>query len=354
MKNFITISAFLLAQAIINTCAAQGSNAAADYTPAIKTAASANFRYAASQATPGVVHIKSYRPFAYEQASFDGQPVQGMTDGSGSGVLLSSNGYIITNYHVVMSTIAVEVVLRDRRSYPALVVGVDSVTDLALLKIEEEHLPYVAMGNSDSLMTGDWVLAIGNPLQVTSTVTAGIISAKSRGIQTGDQKEHITSFIQTDAATNDGSSGGALVDMNGKLVGINTGIISTTGLYSGHSFSIPVEVVKKVYSDLLKYGSTMRGAMGVSLEDMPGRPGAYVESLRMTGAAMQAHIRIKDVIVKINGRNINNVASFYETMQLHGPGESLTVTVLRQGSSIDIPVVLSRPELSKAWAVNWQ
>ncbi|MBL4655559.1 MAG: trypsin-like peptidase domain-containing protein, partial [Bacteroidia bacterium] len=242
--------------------------------------AGVNFTYASSIATPAVVHIKSiidqqtnqsyyFDPFRdffgfrfYDQRQQPTQPRQRMS--SGSGVIISEDGYLVTNNHVINGADEIEVVLNDKRTFTASVIGTDPTTDLALLKVEEKGLPFIKFGNSDILQVGEWVLAVGNPFNLTSTVTAGIVSAKARSINILDDKYRIESFIQTDAVVNPGNSGGALINTSGSLVGINTAIQSQTGSYIGYSFAIPVNIVKKVMDDLLKYGEVQRGFIGVS------------------------------------------------------------------------------------------
>ncbi|HEY8919116.1 MAG TPA: trypsin-like peptidase domain-containing protein, partial [Chitinophaga sp.] len=311
-----------------------------------------SFRYAAAKASPAVVHIiATYKtgyqrpdinPFSkfYNDELWPNTNRQDYT-GSASGVILSSDGYIVTNYHVAANTLSVEVQLPDKRSYDARLIGADSLTDLALLKIQARGLPFVAFGSTDSVAVGDWVLAIGNPLNLECTATAGIISARSRSINTLEEKGGITSFIQTDAVMNEGSSGGALVDINGRLIGVNTGIITPTGNYTGYSFSIPVEVVRKVCNDLLHYGMASRAYMGVFLKDMPYAPGLYIDSLLQQGAGMSAGLRKGDLILRLDGREIKNVARFNEMMLLHHPGDKVMVSGMRNGRSLNVAVWLN-------------
>ena len=246
-----------------------------------------NFVYAAEAATPAVVHVRTMYERGKDQSEargfedspfgdmfkdfFGGQgniaPPQPMA-GSGSGVIISDDGYIVTNNHVVGDADKIQVVLNDRRSYEAKVIGTDPNTDLALIKIEEKNLPFLKFGDSDKLKIGEWVLAVGNPFDLTSTVTAGIVSAKARNInilaREGNQYA-IESFIQTDAAVNPGNSGGALVNLKGELVGINSAIATRTGTFNGYSFAVPSDLTKKVMDDLLKYGEVQRGLLGVSI-----------------------------------------------------------------------------------------
>jgi serine protease Do len=251
-----------------------------------------DFRYAASAATPSVVHVKSvfkaetvtYRreqdPFQdffgndfykyfHGPNPYKSQPQQA----TGSGVIVSADGYIVTNNHVVENANEIEIVMHNNKSYKAKLIGKDADVDLALLKIEDKNLPHIPFANSDSVLIGEWVLAVGNPFNLSSTVTAGIVSAKGRnlnllGEQGNKSNTAIESFIQTDAAVNPGNSGGALVNVNGELVGINTAIASPTGTYAGYSFAVPANIVNKVILDLKQFGVTQRGFLGVSIRTM--------------------------------------------------------------------------------------
>jgi Do/DeqQ family serine protease len=325
------------------------------------------FRYAAKKATPGVVHIKSYFPVKerpsipdffrdffgddfWQRYSPNEQGTPQIQTGSASGVIISDDGYIVTNHHVVDNAERVEVVLHDQRSYKTKIIGTDAATDLALLKIEEKNLNFIRFGNSDSVEVGDMVLAVGNPFNLASTVTAGIISAKARNINILTDRSAVESYLQTDAAVNRGNSGGALVDISGKLIGINAAIATPTGVYAGYSFAIPVEIVKKVIDDLLKYGKVLRGYLGAVISDMNGEKakmlgisnttGVLVDSLLQNGAAMQAGIRKNDVITKIDNRQVETVTQLREIIARHHPGEKLQVTLLRNNSTMVIPVTL--------------
>ena len=307
---------------------------------------SVNFVHAASNSIHSVVHIKtrvmsnrsqSYNPFY--RFFFD----QGMTPqprlGSGSGVIISSDGYILTNNHVIDRADEVEVTLNDQRSYTAEVLGTDPNTDLALLKISEEGLPYIPYGNSEEVEVGEWVLAVGNPVNLTSTVTAGIVSAKGRNINILREEYAIESFIQTDAAVNPGNSGGALVNTRGELIGINTAIASNTGSYAGYSFAVPVNIARKVVDDILEFGKVQRAFIGVSIRDLNGKlaaekglkttEGAYVNGLTQGGAAYDAGIREGDIIVAVDGVKVRNVPELQEKIGEYRPGDLAQVTVLR-------------------------
>ncbi len=279
---------------------------------------------------------------------------------SGSGVIVSSDGYIVTNNHVVEDAGTITVTLNDKKKYEATVVGKDPETDLALLKIDATNLPKIEYGNSDNVLVGQWVVAVGNPYNLTSTVTAGIVSAKARNIDILPREiaSHriypIESYIQTDAAVNPGNSGGALVNTSGQLVGINSAIASTTGSYTGYSFAIPVNLVRKVVADLLQYGKVQRGFIGVSIQNVDEEiaktaglnsvNGVYVQSVLSTGAAHEAGIKEGDVILKINGTDVNDVSSLDEMVARQSPGDKVTVTVSRDGKAMDMPVTLKNRE----------
>lgn len=326
-----------------------------------------NFRYAAKKATPGVVHIKSlvavkssrgmpdfFRDFFDQDflrryfPSNDNTPQYQM--GSASGVIISEDGYIVTNNHVIDGVDSIEVVLHDQRSYKAKIIGKDPATDLALLKIDENKLIFIEFGNSDSVEVGDMVLAVGNPFNLASTVTAGIVSAKARNINILTDKAAVESYIQTDAAVNRGNSGGALVDIKGKLIGINAAISTPTGVYAGYSFAIPVEIVKKTMDDLLKHGKVMRGYLGIMISEMNGAKakmlgittttGVIVDSLIENGAAVKAGILQRDVIIKIDNHVVESAPQLREIIARQRPGEKLALTVIRAGKEKVIPVVL--------------
>jgi Do/DeqQ family serine protease len=259
--------------------------------------------------------------------------------GSGSGVIISEDGYILTNNHVISSADEVEVTLNDKRTYDAQVIGMDPNTDLAILKIEEKGLSFVPYGNSDYLEVGEWVMAVGNPFNLTSTVTAGIVSAKGRNINILNEEFAIESFIQTDAAVNPGNSGGALVNTKGELIGINTAIASSTGAYNGYSFAIPVNVARKVVNDLIEFGTVQRAFIGVSIRDLDGKlaqekglkmtEGVYVTGLTEGGAADDAGIEEGDIIVAVDGIQVKNTPSLQERIGTYRPGDVAEVSVIR-------------------------
>lgn len=307
---------------------------------------SVNFVAAASNSIHSVVHIRtkvmqsgmrSSNPFY--QFFFDQGMQPQARQGSGSGVIISSDGYILTNNHVISKADEVEVTLNDKRSYTAQVLGADPNTDLALLKINEEELPYIPYGNSEEVEVGEWVLAVGNPFNLTSTVTAGIVSAKGRNIDILREEYAIESFIQTDAAVNPGNSGGALVNTRGELIGVNTAIASNTGSYAGYSFAVPVNIARKVVDDILEFGKVQRAFIGVSIRDLDGKlasekglrttEGAYVNGLTNGGAAHDAGIREGDIIVAVDAVKVKNVPELQEKIGEYRPGDLVQVTVLR-------------------------
>ncbi len=306
------------------------------------------FAEASAKATPSVVFIKTLtQPRAQQRNQFDfwnfdffGQ--RGPSAATGSGVIISDDGYIVTNNHVVDGADNIEVIMNNnKRSYKAKVVGTDPNTDLALLKVEAKGLPKMNFGNSDQVHVGDWVLAVGNPFNLTSTVTAGIVSAKGRNINVVNSTFPIESFIQTDAAINPGNSGGALVDVNGNLVGINTAIQSNTGSYNGYGFAIPGNMVGKIVKDLIDFGETQRGFTGMDVKDIDaeladrinyqGNAGIYVEQVMEDGPAYTAKLQPGDIILKVDNRIIEAHPVFDEIISLHRPGDKLIVNYLRKG-----------------------
>ena len=269
---------------------------------------------------------------------------------TGSGVIISPDGYIVTNNHVVQEATKLEITLNDRRSFKAKVIGRDPTTDLALVKIEADNLPYLAYGNSDDLKVGEWVLAVGNPFNLTSTVTAGIVSAKARNINILGEVSAIESFIQTDAVVNRGNSGGALVNTNGDLIGINAAIASNTGSYTGYSFAIPVNIVKKVIEDIRNYGEIQRAYLGISFQEIDSKfaeekglqevKGIYVQEVLEDGAASDAGIKQGDVIVSVNNVQINSKAALLEIVGTHRPGDKVNVMVMRDNKLKEYDVTL--------------
>ena len=274
-----------------------------------------------------------------------------MQMGSGSGVIISPEGFIVTNNHVVADADDLEVTLFDNRSFKATVIGTDPTTDLALLQIQDDNLPHLSFVNSDDVRVGEWVLAVGNPFNLTSTVTAGIVSAKGRNINILREQFAVESFIQTDAAINPGNSGGALVDIEGNLIGINTAIASPTGAYSGYGFAIPSNIVSKVVKDLKDYGVVQRGVLGVMIRTVDGNlqkekdlavnSGAYVDSLLANSAAGSAGIKPGDVIIGVNDLEVNGSPALQELIARRRPGDLVKITVDRFGKEKDIEVTLN-------------
>ncbi|MCR9062505.1 MAG: trypsin-like peptidase domain-containing protein [Cytophagales bacterium] len=345
------------------------------------SSAPGDFTYAAGVSAPGVVHIKAtsirtvrqqrmpsiFDDFFGFDDDFFGAPRNQEQQSSGSGVIISSDGYIATNNHVVEGADALEVVTYDKRSYTAEVVGVDPSTDIAVIKIKEKNLPHLTFANSDDVKVGEWVLAVGNPFNLESTVTAGIVSAigrdisilarsyqqryQSSGVQ-GDTP--IESFIQTDAAVNPGNSGGALVNLRGELIGINTAIASPNGAYAGYAFAVPSGIVKKVTTDLIKFGNVQRGYLGVVPVQLNNKnakefsvkvtEGIYVQDATEDGAANAAGIKPGDVIVKIDGIETKSEPKFREMIGRKRPGEKIEVTVNRDGKLKDYSVTLRNRE----------
>ncbi|WP_321321539.1 Do family serine endopeptidase [Labilibaculum sp.] len=270
--------------------------------------------------------------------------------GSGSGVIINSDGYIVTNNHMVEGADDIEVSLHDNRVYKAKVIGTDPTTDLALIQIKEKNLVYIPFVDSDKIEVGEWVLAVGNPFNLNSTVTAGIVSAKGRNINILQGSNAIESFIQTDAAINPGNSGGALVDLRGGLVGINTAIASPTGAYSGYGFAIPSNIVSKVVEDLMSFGFVQRGYLGIVIRNVDGNlakekdldlsEGVYVDSLPSNSAAADAGIKKGDVIVKVDNAGVKTTAELLETVGRHRPGDKLNLHINRNGKVKNFTVTL--------------
>ncbi|MBW6490225.1 MAG: Do family serine endopeptidase [Lentimicrobium sp.] len=321
-----------------------------------------DFTEAASNTVHAVVHIKTeyqrkssvydyffdFRDFFGERSPRGNTPILA----TGSGVIISPDGYIVTNNHVVTESNRVEVTLNDKRTYEAEIIGLDPSTDLALLKIDAKNLPFVVYGNSEQLQVGEWVLAVGNPFNLTSTVTAGIVSAKARNINIlgSPDGSAIESFIQTDAAVNRGNSGGALVNTRGELVGINAAIASGTGYYAGYSFAIPVNIVRKVVEDLREFGTIQRGFMGVSIRELDSKlaeeqgisdiRGVYVAEVTENGSARSAGIRSGDIILSIEGVSVNSTSELLELVGQHRPGDKIKVAVKRNNKDLDFNVTL--------------
>ena len=314
-----------------------------------------DFTFAAQRSLDAVVHVKVVMSGVGRQQNvyefLYGNPYQNYKmQASGSGVIISPDGYIVTNNHVVKDADEIEIILNDKRSYPAKLIGRDPTTDIALLKINEKDLPTIPYGNSDSLKVGEWVLAVGNPFNLTSTVTAGIVSAKGRNLRMLQENNAIESFIQTDAAVNPGNSGGALVNTRGELIGINTAIASRTGSYSGYSFAVPVSIVKKVVADIKEFGKVQRALLGVSITDIDANlaeklnidkpEGVYIANINKGSAADEAGVETGDIILKVNDVNVNKVSELQEQISKHRPGDNVTLTVSRNGDIKEFSVTL--------------
>jgi Do/DeqQ family serine protease len=324
-----------------------------------------DFTTAAEKVMPAVVHIRSTQAGGQQDQTqyldpfrdfFGPRGPQGPSQSSGSGVIINADGYIVTNNHVVQDADVVEVTLYDNRNYKAEVIGIDPDTDIAVIKISEKGLPYLSFVDSDKAKIGEWVLAVGNPFNLNSTVTAGIISAKGRNINILNRNSEqgstaIESFIQTDAAINPGNSGGALVELNGGLLGINTAIASPTGAYSGYGFAVPSNIVSKVVEDIIKFGVVQRGWLGVTIGsvnsqlakeyDLEVNEGAYVSGFAATSSAKAAGIKEGDVVVKIDDTPIRTSAGLIEYISRHRPGDKVNMLVNRKGKEIVIPVELT-------------
>lgn len=332
-----------------------------------------DFTKAAENSVHAVVHIKS--TVKASSSSGQGQRQQRMIDpfefffgdrggrgfdfgtpqpsvGFGSGVIISNDGYIITNNHVIDKATEIEVTTNDNSKYTAKLIGADPNTDIALLKIEGSSFAYIPFGNSDELKVGEWVLAVGNPFNLTSTVTAGIVSAKGRSINSGEM--NIQSFIQTDAAINRGNSGGALVNTSGQLVGINTAIYSQTGDFAGYGFAVPISIAAKVVSDIKEFGTVQRAVLGVRIQDVPAakelnkekakdvkvNEGVFVDSFAERSSAKEAGVQEADVITAVNGVKVRSSSELQDQIARHRPGDKVELTINRAGSERKVSVTL--------------
>jgi Do/DeqQ family serine protease len=318
----------------------------------IRIPAGIDFRAAAGRSVSAVVHIKT----SMGMGNFSSNPFDSYFDiptrSSGSGVIVTDDGYIVTNNHVIEDATNIEVVLNNNQHYYAKLIGTDPSTDLALLKIKCDRLPFIRYGDSDKVIPGEWVLAIGNPFDLNSTVTAGIVSAKARniGILRDRNNLQIESFIQTDAAVNPGNSGGALVNLNGDLIGINTAIATSSGSYQGYSFAIPVTLVRKVIDDLLEFGTVQRGLLGIQIQDLDARlademklttsQGVLITRVNEGGAAEASGLQPRDVIVGIDNHAVRNVSELQEMVARHRPGVEVIVSYLRGGQPLESIVKL--------------
>ncbi len=307
-----------------------------------------SFETAAATARPAVVHIHNRSEDKYDRLLFGGES-------SGSGVIVSKDGYIVTNNHVISDSKNVRVTLNNKRTYQATIIGTDQTTDLAVIKIKNKELknvelPMLEFANSDDVQVGHWVLAVGNPFNLTSTVTAGIVSAKARNIDILDGHYDIESFIQTDAVVNPGNSGGALVNTDGNLIGINTAIMTRSGQYEGYSFAVPANLVQKVMRDLIEFGQVQRGFLGVTIKnisdriaednDLQSMDGVYIQDVGEESAAQEAGLERGDVILKINSTAVKSSPELQEQVGLFRPGEKISILFIRAGDLKSTEVVL--------------
>ena len=318
-----------------------------------------DFTYAAESAVDAVVYVKVTSTQTMQQAPssiFDyffgfpqgGAPQQREKVGSGSGVIIREDGYIVTNNHVIDGATKIEVTLNNNQTYPATLVGTDPATDIALLKVDAKGLPVIPFGDSDKLRLGEWVIAIGSPYDLRSTITAGIVSAKGRSMPNYSGEFKIESFIQTDAAVNPGNSGGALVDKAGNLVGINTAIYSQTGSYAGYSFAVPVNIVKKIAYDLMDFGSVKRAVLGITMQQiddkiadelkLSSRNGVYIVEVSKSSAADEAGIKAGDILLAIDSIKVNTSPAVQEAVSRYSPGDKAVITVLRDGKEKNVDV----------------
>lgn len=321
-------------------------------TPATVPDTETDFVTASKSSTQSVVYIKNISERSYSRSYldwfFDASPGTQTQISSGSGVIFTSDGYIVTNNHVVQNADKLEVVY-NKRVYPAELVGTDPSTDLAVLKIEASGLPVIPRGSSKELNVGEWVIAVGNPFNLTSTVTAGIVSAKGREINILQGKFPIESFIQTDAAINPGNSGGALVNRHGVLVGINTAILSRTGSYAGYGFAVPIDIVEKISGDLIEYGEVQKAFFGgevsdfnasianrldINISDDKDLRGVLLGYVQQDGAAAKAGLKEGDIILKVNDVEVDSRSQFEEELSYHSPGDKIKLTYKR-GDKVD-------------------
>lgn len=374
-RSVLTACSIAIFSTLFLSCKVQTSQSSEDANALLKESTSVNssakyvstgvdFTVAAEKSLNSVVHIITYSKGRQSNVvtledlfgSFFGQPRRRQQNsnprpvGSGSGVILDNLGYIVTNNHVVHGADRVTVTLNDKREFEAQIIGLDPSTDLALLKIEADNLSPIEIGNSDNLKVGEWVLAVGNPFNLTSTVTAGIVSAKGRNINilSGDMK--IESFIQTDAAVNPGNSGGALVNLNGELVGINSAIASQTGSFAGYAFAIPVSIMTKIVSDLKEFGTVQRALLGIVITDITDEfakannvnrlDGVYVVEVGEKGGAKEAGMQNGDVIIAVDNASVKSVAEIQDRLTRFSPGDEVKVTVDRHGEILTFSVRL--------------
>lgn len=331
-----------------------------------------DFTYAAETAVKAVVYVKvvkrSDQPGG-PSSLFDyffgfGNSIPREQVGTGSGVIISEDGFIVTNNHVISGATEIEVTIGDKKTFKADLIGTDPATDVALLKIDAKGLPTIPMGDSDQLRLGEWVLAIGSPYGLTSTITAGIVSAKGRSMPNYSGEFKIESFIQTDAAVNPGNSGGALVNIKGELVGINTAIISQTGSYAGYSFAVPVNIVKKIAEDFKEYGSVQRAMLGVSMLDnndklkeemkLSTSEGVYIAEVVKGGAAEAAGVKKGDVLLSIDSNRVSKGTTVQEIINQHNPGDKVSLEILRGDKVLRLKTTLIGKETQEMNAYNQQ
>lgn len=325
---------------------------------------SEGFSVAAEKTVNAVVHVKnmtknsrpSINDFFFGFGSSNTPQV-----GSGSGVIISSDGYVVTNNHVIENSEGLEITLNNNRTYPAEIIGTDPISDIALLKIDaEDNLPYLAFGDSDNAQVGEWVLAVGNPFNLTSTVTAGIISAKARAINPTKQQ----SFIQTDAAVNPGNSGGALVNTRGELIGINTAITSQTGSYVGYSFAVPSNIAKKVVNDLLEFGSVQKGILGIQTiakgsayareNNLDELDGIFIAEVVEKSGASEAGLQSGDIIKSVDQVKTSKFSELTGYLTSKRPGDKVVLTIEREGKILEIPVKLTKKTSEQLPIMNWE
>ncbi len=314
-----------------------------------------DFTSASEKTLDAVVHVKNRSIYTSQLTMQDliygrnqGRPR--VQIGTGSGVIISPDGYIITNNHVINGANELEIVLNNKKTYPAELIGTDATNDIALVKIDARDLPYVTFGDSDSVKVGEWVLAVGNPFNLTSTVTAGIVSAKGRDLANNNNK--IESYIQTDAVVNPGNSGGALVNTRGELIGINTMITSTTGSYIGYSFAVPSNIAKKVVDDILEYGNVQRAFIGINYRELNGEnykdfnvsetEGVIVTNVLAESGAQKAGIEVNDIIIKANNVKIGTFADLNGFLNTKRPNDVVDFTIIRNGNEKILPVTLHK------------
>jgi Do/DeqQ family serine protease len=320
---------------------------------ALNQSAWPDFTYAAEHSVEAVVHVSVYQRNTFFEYFF-GYPIprESIQAGAGSGVILTTDGYIVTNNHVIKDARKIQVTLYAKRAVPARLVGTDPATDIAVLKVDADNLPFLPFGNSDSLRLGEWVLAIGNPYNLNSTITAGIVSAKGRRMLSPDGRYKIESFIQTDAAVNPGNSGGALVNTRGELVGINTAIASPTGSFSGYSFAVPTAIVQKVVEDIVQYGAVQRAMLGIAMTDvtdaiagklkLKNLDGVLVAQVFAGSVAEKAGIKQGDVITSVNGVVLKSTSAMQEQMTRYRPDQQIEIVVVRDGQERVFNVVLEK------------